>query len=149
MNKLTAAQIRARIAEGYDIDREDGDEWDEVLFRLSNCDGEEPAMIALTHAQEEYDEDETFDPEEFNELFQRKFRGTHETAAAFAEHVATGETEMGDPEEAKGRAWFLENYGRYIDWQQFADSPAITGTYELIMLDPENSREVHAFEMEA
>lgn len=149
MTSLNAEQIRGRIVQGYDPNHEDADEWDEVLYRLSNCDGEEPAMIALTIAQEQHDEDATFDPEGFNDLFQRTFRGRHETAAKFAEHVAEGETEMGDEEEQKGRAWFLENYGEFIDWQKFAESPQIVNTYSLIMLDPENSREVHAFEMEA
>lgn len=148
MTSLNSAQIRERIAFGYDPSREDADAWDVALDEINETHGENP-MIALTYAQEQHEKDETFDPEEFSDLLQRTYRQCWETAAKFAEHVAEDEAEMGDPEEAKGRVWFLEKYGRFIDWQEFADSPEIVNTYSLVSLDPENSREVYAFAMEA
>lgn len=145
---LHPARIRALLtSDTRDMDAPTQD-WVDTFDQMIDQHGTD-ALVALTHAQEQHDKDETFDPDGFEELFQRTYRQCWKTAAKFAEHVAEGETEMGDEEERKGRAWFLEKYGRYIDWQEFADSPEIVGTYTMIMLDPESSREVHVFYMEA
>lgn len=146
--QLTAAQIRVRLESNLYGYHEGGDDWDYELAELLSAQDLD-AAIAWTHATEQHDSDTTFGPDDIADDFQRVYRECWENATEFAQHVAEGETEMGDPEESKGRAWFLEHYGRYINWQEFAESPEIVGTYSMIMLDPENSREVHAFEMEA
>lgn len=128
-------------------------EWVEVLAdMIGERQGSAP-LIAWTYAQELYagrtSIEQEFDPEEFAESFERIYRQKHETAAAFAEHEANQETEMGGEAEQRARAWFMERYGRYTDWEQVAGSPVITDSFTLIALDPENSRIVHAFEMDA
>jgi hypothetical protein len=149
---LTAAQIHARITRGgFDSKTEAraGDDWGKKLYELSNCDGGTPALLALTHAYEDFDSTETLDPEEFAELFRRTYRQYWDTPAAFAEHVAQDESGMGDKDESAGRAWFMKHYGHFIDWDEVAQSPEIVNTYSLITLDTDSSRGVHVFELEA
>lgn len=146
--QLTAAQIRTRLESDQYGYHDDGDDWDYALAELLRMYGLDVA-IAWTYAHEQHDKDVTFSPDDIDNDFQRVYQQQWDTAAEFAQHVAEGETEMGDPEESKGRAWFLENYSEFIDWQRFAESPKIGNSYSLIMLDPENSRVVYAFEMDA
>lgn len=150
-DRLTAIQIRARLTSRDNVYSPDGspqnDAWGEVFAALSN-DGLNH-LIAWTYAQDDYDSTEPLSPEEFAESFERTYRQAWETPAAFAKHVAEDESETTDPEESKGRAWFLENYGEFIDWDASAESDKITDSYMLIMFDAKNSREVHVFEMDA
>ena len=144
---LHPATIRALITSGILADDPD-DEWTKILTTMITS-GHRDGIIAYTYAMEEHAPDLRCDPDTFAEEFKRLYREEWETAAEFAKHVAEGETEMGDEGEQQGRAWFLKHYGRYINWQQFAESATISDTYSLIRLDPENSRTIHAFEMEA
>ncbi len=141
---LTAAQIRARIeADQYGY-HDGGDDWDYEIAELLSKNSVD-AVHAWTHAQEQFDNDALFEPEEIAEAFLDTYRQQWDTAADFARQVAEDETTGGDPEEAKGRAWFLEHYSEFIDWDAFAASPQVVDTYTLVMLDQENSRVVHAF----
>lgn len=143
---LTAAQIRARIEANEYGYHEDGNDWDYELAELL-AGNELDAVTAWTHAQEQFDSDAVFSPSDIHEAFRESYRQQWDTKAEFARWVADDEADMGDKEEeSKGRRWFLKHYGEFIDWDKFAESPQLVNTYSLIMLDPQNSRVVHAFQ---
>lgn len=144
MEKLTASQIRARIISSTG-ERDEEDDWEIAFARCVGEFGARDVLIAWAVAQDQYDDDAVFHAHELDDVIRVSYRQQWTTPAYFAEYVAEGETEMGDPEESKGRAWFLENYGEFIDWNASAESPKMANAYSMIMLDPKKSRVVHAF----
>lgn len=141
---LTAEQILTRLTSG-----DNAGEWGDAFAKLS-AKYSRDALKAWAVAEEDTHNNRAFEPNELGDEIERVYRDAWETPGAFVEErIIEEQKEFGDTGEQAGFDKFLRMFGNHINWEQAADDPEVTDGYTLIMLDPENSRTAHAFEMDA
>lgn len=124
------------------------EEWAQALSAAAGEFGHD-ALVAWAEAQGDFSTDRTFGPDELNDEIRRVYRYEWDSPAAFVrERVVNDFCESGEKDEGVGIRRFLATFGPHVEWQNAADDGNVTVGYTLIKLDPENSRVVHAFELD-
>lgn len=148
LREITPAGILARLdADFPDLGNEDSQffGWDNVLFDLIEGGAamyNKDAVRAFLIYIEMSCVAPTIDADDFRQEFEERYRGYWSSAGKFArEYVIDDWATQGD--SPSGRFEALEEFGDFIDWDSYADSPMITGDWCLVTL-PDGSG-VHVF----